>query len=310
VGNNGNLDRLATLLGAGVVALVTIFAVGIEGRAEAGTGVSCPPGTHPVTTGSTSTTVSVTVCVPGSASTQNPEADGGGPLGDYSYTQVTWLPDCPQVNPDASSEGAVNCLAAQSCSDPQQERWIEFGRTVTVTNNVATEFSAWSVITTQCMTNPPAQTGPVLVVTPGMILSATKRLGLPALEVRIQPAGKTLVNFPTIFYTRPRPFDHTITLLGQSIEVQAQPAEYEWLFGDGQTLSGNHPGHPYPAKDITHTYADAHLTVHPRVDVTYSIRYRIGGSGWQQLADTVTVPGPAANLRIAEATPMLSGNGH
>jgi hypothetical protein len=298
-------------LTAYAVALVVIFSVGMEGRAAAGAGVSCPPGTHPVTTGSTSTTVSVTVCVPGSdASTDGPEAGGGGPAGDYSYTQLIWLPDCPQVSPDNSVDGAVNCLAAQSCSDPQQERWIEFGRTVTVKNNVATEFGAWSVITTQCMTNPPAQTGPVLVVTPGMILSATKRLGLPALEVRVQPAGETLVNFPTIFYTQPRPFDHTITLLGQSIEVRAQPAEYDWLFGDGDTLSGNTAGRPYPAKDITHTYSDAHVTVHPRVDVTYAIRYRIGGSVWQALTDTVTVPGPAASLRIAEATPVLSGNGH
>jgi hypothetical protein len=231
-------------------------------------------------------------------------------VGDYTYTQVSWLPDCPQVSPDHPVDSATNCASAHNCPNPQQERWIEFGRTVTVKNNVATEFGAWSVITTQCMTNPPAQTGPVLVVTPGMILSATKRLGLPALEVRVQPAGETLVNFPTIFYTQPRPFDHTITLLGQSIEIRALPAEYEWLFGDGDTLSGNTPGRPYPAKDITHTYLDAHVTVHPSVDVTYAIRYRIGGSVWQSLTDTVTVPGPAASLRIAEATPVLSGNGH
>jgi hypothetical protein len=147
----------------------------------------------------------------------------------------------------------------------------------------------------------------VLVITPGMILSAAKRLGLPALEVHVQPAGKTLVNFPTIFYTHPRPFDHTITLLGQSIEIQAQPARYGWVFGDGATLSSTSPGRPYPAKDITHLYANAHITLRPRVDVTYSIRYQIGSSGWEQLSETVTVPGPPATLRIAEATPVLSG---
>jgi hypothetical protein len=307
--NRGDSDRLLnhTLAVCVLAGLIWMLAATPLAPAAAD-GVQCPPGTHAVTTHGSLVTIHVTVCVPASTSQDDPADPSAG--GDYTYTEVSWLPDCPQVSPGNPVDSATNCISAHNCPNPQQERWIEFGRTVTVKNNVATEFSAWSVITTQCMTNPPAQSGPVLVVTPGMILSAAKRLGLPALEVRVQPAGKTLVNFPTIFYTRPRPFDHTITLLGQSIEIQAQPAQYEWLFGDGQTLAGDRPGRPYPAKDITHTYADAHLTVHPRVDVTYSIRYRIGGSGWEQLANTVTVPGPAASLRIAEATPVLSGNGH
>jgi hypothetical protein len=292
-----------------VLAVVMVSLAAVMSPANAGGDTGCPPGMTQVHTTSTGVTATTLVCVPGTSTSGDGETNGGS-VGDYTYTEVSWLPDCPQVSPGNPVDSATNCISAHNCPNPQQERWIEFGRTVTVKNNVATEFSAWSVITTQCMTNPPAQSGPVLVVTPAMILSAAKRLGLPALEVRVQPAGKTLVNFPTIFYTRPRPFDHTITLLGQSIEIRAQPAQYEWLFGDGQTLAGDRPGRPYPAKDITHTYADAHLTVHPRVDVTYSIRYRIGGSGWEQLADTVTVPGPAASLRIAEATPVLSGNGH
>jgi hypothetical protein len=305
--HNAGTDRLMNRFRSATLGLGAMATVCLVAPSEADSGVGCPPGAHPVTTGSTSTTVHVTVCVPGMATSSAGESDGTGPTGSYTYTEVIWLPDCPQVSPDSSVDSAANCLAARSCVNPQQERWIEFGRTVTVKNNVATEFSAWSVITTQCMSNQPAQTGPTLVVTPGMILSASKRLGLPALEVRVQPEGKTLVNFPTIFYTQPRPFDHTITLLGQSIEVQAHPARYEWVFGDGKTLSSSSPGRPYPATDITHLYADAHVTVHPRVDVTYSIRYQIGGSGWQTLAETVTVPGPTASLRIAEATPLLSG---
>ena len=268
--------------------------------------VQCPPGTHPVATHGNLVTIQVIVCVPGTSTGEGGSA-GPSSYGNYTYTQVVWRLDCPQASPYGVVVGATDCLAAHSCVNPLQERWIEFGRTVTVRNNVATQFSAWRVITTSCRSTPPAQTGPVLVITPGMILSAAKRLGLPALEVHVQPAGKTLVNFPTIFYTHPRPFDHTITLLGQSIELQAQPARYGWVFGDGATLSSTSPGGPYPAKDITHLYANAHITLHPRVDVTYSIRYQIGSSGWEQLSETVTVPGPPATLRIAEATPVLSG---
>ena len=266
----------------------------------------CPSGTTHVGTTSTGVTATTLVCVP-SSSTGGEAPVSSGSTGNYTYTQVSWVLDCPQASPTGVVEGAADCLAAHSCVNPLQERWIEFGRTVTVENNVATQFSAWRVITTSCRSTPPAQTGPVLVITPGMILSAVKRLGLPALEVRVQPEGKTLVNFATIFYTRPMPFDHTITLLGQSVEVQAEPAQYGWVFGDGATLSSIGPGRPYPAKDITHLYAKAHIIVHPRVDVTYSIRYQIGGGGWRALSETVTVPGPSASLRIAEATPVLSG---
>jgi hypothetical protein len=296
-----------THLRKSVISVVFISSIGVAilpiPTARAG---ECPPGTTQVGTTSTGVTATTLVCVP-STSTGGESGGNSGSSGNYTYTQVSWVLDCPQASPYGPIVGAADCVAAHSCVDPVQERWIEFGRTVTVSNNVATTISAWRVITTQCRSTPPAQTGPVLVITPGMILSAAKRLGLPALEVRVQPEGKTLVNFPTIFYTQPRPFDHTITLLGQSIEVQAEPALYGWVFGDGATLSGTSPGRPYPAKDITHLYAKAHIIVHPRVDVTYSIRYQIGGGGWQTLAEAVTVPGPAANLRIAEATPVLSG---
>ncbi len=49
------------------------------------------------------------------------------------------------------------------------------------------------------------------------------------------------------------------------------------------------------------------MTVHPSVETTYTARFRVEGGDWQDVGGTVTAAGPATVLRIAEATPLLSG---
>ena len=102
--------------------------------------------------------------------------------------------------------------------------------------------------------------------------------------------------------------DGTITLLGQSVDVEATPTSFAWHYGDGTSATTSTPGAPYPAKDITHNYTDAHITVAPSVDVTYAARFRVGNGGWQTIPETVTIPGPTSSLRISEATAVLSGD--
>ena len=140
------------------------------------------------------------------------------------------------------------------------------------------------------------------------LLTALRRIGLPALEARTQPEDKTLVNFDTIFYTEAQPFTRTITLLGQRVDVEATPSSYTWHHGDGTTATTSTPGAPYPAKDVTYSYEHAHVTVAASVDVTYTARFRVSGGGWQDVDGTVTISGPATDLRIAEASPVLSGD--
>jgi hypothetical protein len=145
-------------------------------------------------------------------------------------------------------------------------------------------------------------------VTPGRVLTALRQIGLPALEAKTQPTGRTLVNFETIFYAEPQPFGRTITLLGQRVEVEATPSTYTWHHGDGTVASTETPGARYPAKDVVHEYTDAHTTVSPSVDVTYTARFRVNGGAWQDIPETVTISGPGGSLRIAEATAVLSGS--
>jgi hypothetical protein len=143
-------------------------------------------------------------------------------------------------------------------------------------------------------------------VTPGMVLTAMRSVGLPSLQAHTQPADKTLVNFPTIFYASPQGFTRTVTLLGRPVEIRATARSFTWHYGDGTTATTARPGAPYPAMDVTHSYTDAHTTVLTSVDVTYSGEFRVGG-GWQAIPGTVTIAGPTAPLRVSEATAVLSG---
>jgi hypothetical protein len=146
-------------------------------------------------------------------------------------------------------------------------------------------------------------------VTPGDVLSALRRVGLPSLTVETQPADETLVNLDTIFFTDPEPVSVDLTILGQAVDVVATPAGYEWSFGDGQGMSTSTPGSPYPAPEITHRYSEGRVTVEPSVTVSYTARFRVGGGAWQDIDGTVTSPGPGTSLLVSEATPLLAGAG-
>ncbi len=184
------------------------------------------------------------------------------------------------------------------CADPNQRLWQLWGR---VPN------AGWVGLRTQCIGGvPPAYVPPT--VTPGDVLSALRRIGLPRLEVEVQPAVKTLVNFDTIFWTDPETVSLDLTILGQAVDVVATPVRYSWAFGDGSVMATSTPGSPYPSRSITHRYQDAKVTVHPQLTVAYSARFRVNGGGWQQIDETVSTTGPAGSLRVAEATPVLSGD--
>lgn len=143
-------------------------------------------------------------------------------------------------------------------------------------------------------------------LTEGDILRAVREIGLPSLKVQIQPGEETLVNIETIFYTRPQPFERSITLLGFDIDLSADPVRYTWVHDDGTAATTSRPGKPYPAMDVTHRYRSPADDVHPRVDVTYRVRYRVDGGAWQTIGQTLQASGPAAELDVREAAPVLT----
>ncbi|WP_344323663.1 PKD domain-containing protein [Aeromicrobium halocynthiae] len=128
---------------------------------------------------------------------------------------------------------------------------------------------------------------------------------MPRLTLRVQPGGRTLVNVPTILSTTPADVDRTITLLGSSIDVRARPTSYTWHHGDGTTQTTTGPGAPWPAKDVTHTYRRS-AQVSLRLDVAYTVRYRVDGSAWTPLDQPLTTTSAAVALRVDQAAPVLT----
>ena len=231
------------------------------------------------------------------------EANGGSPTGGTTapsgggntYRAYRWASIC-QPNPEGSP-AQLECSASLTCPDPVQRRWQLWGQT---------QQGQWVTVTTQCMGGTPPEVA-LPTVTPGDVLNALRRVGLPELETFVQPEDKTLVNFDTIFYTESEPVSVDLTILGQAVDVVATPSRYQWVFGDGTSATTDVPGAPYPSKAVTHRYADAQVTVAPHVEVTYSARFRVNGGGWQDIDGTVTTVGPPTTVRVAEATGVLSG---
>lgn len=142
-------------------------------------------------------------------------------------------------------------------------------------------------------------------VTAGDVERAAREIGMPRLRLTIQPGGETLVNVPTIFFTRSSTLRRTVTLLGRRVEVVARPTSFTWHHGDGTRQTTSTPGKPYPAHDVTHRYRAPGQRLGARVDTTYTVRYRVGSGAWQELGTTLTAVGPTATIDVDEAAPVL-----
>jgi hypothetical protein len=229
-------------------------------------------------------------------------------LTEYRWSALCAQTDAEPDNPRASDQ----CGLVRACTDGEGVMAMLWSRQLQREGNEYVPIGDWSALGTECITFDPDDP-PTDVASPRitwqMVLNEIRRVGLPALAIRVQPADRTLVNFETIFYTEPEPFERRLTLLGQRVDVRATATTFAWSFGDGEMLETATAGAPYPAKDVVHEYADADVTVAPKVDVTYTARFRVNGGPWQEIPQTVTIGGPPTSLDVLEATPVLVGPG-
>lgn len=216
------------------------------------------------------------------------ESDG------YRYRVRLW---CATRISDEQCAGA-----ATPCADPPDSFLYE------VLRGDLAGGTAWEVVGRACLgAGDLASLG---AITPEMVLTAFRRLTWPKADLTVQPpGGETLVNFKTNFFTtNTDPTTQNVTLLGTSITIEASPSTYAWHFGQGAAVERTaEAGRPFPNLEVTHIYEDAHETVHPSVDVTYTGRYRIGNSAWIAIPGTVTVGGDPVDLAIIEGQPNLVG---
>lgn len=169
-----------------------------------------------------------------------------------------------------------------------------------------------------CVTD--AEVAEARQVTPAMVLRKFKSLSWAAGDLTIQPPkGITLVNMATVFSTTTTGHQtHKVTLLGQHITIEAWPASYTWIHGDGTQQTTTSPGktiHPPPGValqdvDLTGTVNHRYRTkgsVQVRLDLTYQGRYRLNNGPWTAIPGTLTVTGTPQRLDVRTASPVLVG---
>lgn len=199
------------------------------------------------------------------------------------------------------------CLGATDCVNEQGERSVMY--------DILKDGAKTGEET--CLSS--GQAGSLGAISPMQVLYKARRLHWPAGTLVIQPpGGETLVNLPTIFYTTStQTVTQTFPLLGRQITVQAWPASYTWVYGDGVSHTSTIPGRKVDTADpngkpildgtIHHEYVK-HGVVSARLDLTYEGRWRVGNGPWQALPGTLTVPGAPQTLHIYTAHPVLVPN--
>jgi len=147
-----------------------------------------------------------------------------------------------------------------------------------------------------------------------VVLRAMREVEIPRSKLMVQPpGGKTLVNFDTIVSTRPASMQRRLSIAGIPVLVRVWASSFSWHFGDdSEPLSTTESGRRYERglpmdSYITHQYTDANVTVHPRVDTTYSAEYSVDGQPFQPVIGTVTIDGAPVSLQVVEARPVLTG---
>jgi len=142
---------------------------------------------------------------------------------------------------------------------------------------------------------------PVDAVDPETIaMHLRDEIPVPSVEIGVNP-DRGLVGLESWFWLEGydgSPIEDSTDAFGQLVEVEARVKEYEWSFGDGDTIAAKTPGRSYPHRSqIRHVYerSSAGLPSGFPVEVkfVFDVRYRVDGGGW------IEIPGIS---RVAEAS--------
>lgn len=132
-----------------------------------------------------------------------------------------------------------------------------------------------------------------------------RRLPLPPSPIVVQPgSGRTLLNVPTNLYADAGTVTIPTSILGQPVRVRATPEEFRWTYGDGESLSTEDAGAPYPDRRTAHVFREPgshqiHLTT------VYSGEYSVAGGPWLPVDGLATVASVPNTIDVVEARNRL-----
>lgn len=126
-----------------------------------------------------------------------------------------------------------------------------------------------------------------------------------------EPDNLGVAGLPTNFTADAKVHTRNGTLFGYAIAARFTPASFTFHYGDGDTRTTNTGGTTWNELDLpqfaptdtSHTYAERG-TYTARADTTYTAEIDLG-TGWFPITGTLTIPGPAQDIRIYEARTAL-----
>jgi hypothetical protein len=239
-----------------------------------------------------------------------PSTPGGanGPNYEREYT-----PACAENRTLSATEGFANtldCPGAHQCPDAADIEMFIARRTV----DGATR-GPWTYVGSACL-------GPqqLLAYDPAaaaaFALDYFKHLPLPEPGVHVQPAGRALVNLPTIIYADSPPtgrwsVDHapfpTITITGTP----------HWqIEADGTSITSDTPGRAYdgidprsnPSHYLTHTFTEPTSATTISVTVTWSATFTLGDDPTPILMNGTVSRTSTIDIAVDEAGSVLTDN--
>jgi hypothetical protein len=231
-----------------------------------------------------------------------------GPVYEYEYT-----PACADNRALSVATGFVNtldCPGAHQCPDPGQIQMYIARRTVEGTTR-----GPWTYAGSACL-------GPqqLLAYDPAaaaaFALDYFKHLPLPEPGVHVQPAGRALVNLPTIVYADAAPtgswsVDHAPF---PTIRITGTP---HWQVDAGGTsITSNTPGRAYDGTDplaapghyLTHTFAEPATATTITVTVTWSATFTLGDDPTQIPMNGTVSRSSSLTMGVDEAGSVLTDN--
>jgi len=128
--------------------------------------------------------------------------------------------------------------------------------------------------------------------------------------VGVQPSGEMLVNKAAILFTADDAQSFDVEIAGFDVEIVAEPVTWDWEFDDGERLTTDVPGAPYPSFEVTHTFTEPLQASTVRLTTSWRGRYRVAADPlrkWRAIDGTATTESTSEPFDVVELRSRLTG---
>ena len=128
-------------------------------------------------------------------------------------------------------------------------------------------------------------------------------------DVAVQPNDELLVNKPAILHTLADAQAFDTEIAGFDVEIVAEPFAWDWAFDDGERLSTDVPGEPYPSFEVTHTFVTPDQGSVVRLTTSWRGRYRVAADPlhkWRTIDGRATTESSSEPFDVIELRTRLT----